>query len=84
MPAMVDFAGWSMPVQYTSIVEEHRAVRNAAGLFDIAHMGRLRFAGPQAVELLEHLVTARVSDLQPGQVRYSLVTNHTGAASSTT
>ena len=75
---MVDFAGWSMPVQYTSIIEEHRTVRNAAGLFDIAHMGRLQFTGPQATALLEHLLTARVSDLAPGQVRYSLVTNHTG------
>jgi aminomethyltransferase len=75
---MVDFAGWSMPVQYTSIVEEHRAVRNAAGLFDIAHMGRLRFTGPQAAALLDHLVTANVSDLAIGQVRYCLVANHTG------
>ncbi len=75
---MVDFAGWSMPVQYTSIVEEHQATRNAAGLFDISHMGRLRFDGPQACEFLDSLVTRRVADLQPGQIRYALVTNDRG------
>lgn len=75
---MVDFAGWDMPVQYTSIVPEHRAVRKAAGLFDIAHMGRLRFTGPQAVTWLDHLLTCDVSALQPGQVKYSLVCNEQG------
>ena len=45
---MVDFAGWEMPVQYSTIVDEHNAVRNAAGMFDIAHMGRLFFSGPDA------------------------------------
>ena len=44
---MVDFAGWEMPIQYKSIIEEHRAVRQAVGLFDIAHMGRLKFTGPR-------------------------------------
>jgi aminomethyltransferase len=67
-----------MPIQYTSIVEEHHAVRRAAGLFDIGHMGRLRFTGPQAAALLDHLLTARIDDLEVGQVRYSLVTNHAG------
>src|SRR5271170_7842986 len=50
---MVDFAGWDMPVQYTSIVEEHTAVRSAAGLFDISHMGRLTFTGPDALALIQ-------------------------------
>ena len=45
---MVDFGGWDMPVQYTTITEEHAAVRTAAGLFDVSHMGRLSFAGPDA------------------------------------
>jgi aminomethyltransferase len=45
---MVDFAGWSMPVQYTSIAEEHNATRNAVGVFDISHMGRLQFFGRHA------------------------------------
>ena len=75
---LVDFSGWSMPVQYGSIVEEHLAVRSKAGLFDVSHMGRLRFDGPRAALFLDSLLTRRVSRLKPGQVRYSLVTNHEG------
>ena len=75
---MVDFAGWSMPVQYSSIVEEHNAVRQRVGLFDISHMGRLEFQGPDAVRLLDHLLTNEVSTLKPGQVRYSLVCREDG------
>jgi aminomethyltransferase len=75
---MVDFAGWSMPVQYSSIVEEHTAVRQRAGLFDISHMGRLEFQGPDAVRLLDHLLTNEVSTLKPGQIRYSLVCRDDG------
>jgi aminomethyltransferase len=72
---MVDFAGWSMPVQYSSIVAEHTATRTAAGLFDISHMGRLRFDGARAGDFLDSIVTRRVADQQPGQVRYALATN---------
>ena len=75
---MVDFAGWSMPVQYTSIVAEHTATRAACGMADISHMGRLRFEGPGAEEFLAGLLTRRVGDLRPGQIRYSLVTNEQG------
>lgn len=75
---MVDFAGWEMPVQYTTIVEEHHAVRRAAGLFDIAHMGRIRFTGPDAERFLNHLVTNDVSRLEPGQICYALMTNEAG------
>lgn len=75
---MVEFGGWEMPVQYTGIVEEHHAVRKAAGLFDISHMGRLRFTGPQACALLDRIVTNDVSKLQVGQVRYALVCNEAG------
>ncbi len=75
---MVDFAGWSMPVQYTSIVEEHNATRGAVGMFDISHMGRLRFDGPDAGEYLDSLVTRRVADAAPGRIRYGLVTNNNG------
>jgi aminomethyltransferase len=75
---MVDFAGWEMPVQYTSIVAEHYAVRRAAGLFDIAHMGRLRFTGADAAKFLDHLITNDVSSLAPGQIKYALVTNENG------
>jgi aminomethyltransferase len=75
---MVDFAGWWMPVQYASIVAEHHATRTAIGLFDVSHMGRLRFDGPGAGEFLERLVTRSVRDLKPGRIRYSLVTNGEG------
>jgi len=75
---MVDFAGWGMPVQYTSIIAEHTAVRTAAGLFDIAHMGRLRFDGPDACRFLDHLLTNDVTRLEIGDIRYALVTNEQG------
>jgi aminomethyltransferase len=75
---MVDFAGWSMPVQYSSIVAEHNATRTAVSLFDVSHMGRLRFFGPDAADFLDHAVTRRIADMQPGQVRYALVTNENG------
>ena len=63
---MVDFAGWEMPIQYTSIIEEHHAVRRRVGLFDIAHMGRLRFEGPDACALLDRLLTNDVARLKAG------------------
>lgn len=75
---MVDFAGWHMPIQFTSIVEEHHAVRGRCGLFDIAHMGRLWFSGPDAVPLLDHILTNDVERMKPGQVRYSLVCREDG------
>jgi len=78
---MVDFAGWSMPVQYSSIVDEHLATRQAAGMFDVSHMGRLAVTGPAAIGWLEATLTRRVADLTPGQVRYTLVTSDEGPAS---
>lgn len=75
---MVDFASWSMPVQYSSIVAEHHATRRAVGIFDVSHMGRLRFDGPQAEQFLDRLVTRRVTSMPAGQVRYALVTKHDG------
>lgn len=75
---MVNFAGWSMPVQYGSIVAEHNATRSALGLFDVSHMGRLRFTGTRAAEFLDSLVTRRITDMEVGQVRYALVTNQQG------
>jgi aminomethyltransferase len=75
---MVDFAGWNMPVQYSTITEEHHAVRKAAGLFDIAHMGRLQFSGPDVCRFLDHLVTNDITKLDVGQIRYALVTNEQG------
>lgn len=75
---MVAFGGWSMPVQYSSIVAEHQATRQAAGLFDISHMGRLRFDGPGAAEFLDRIVTRDVLRQPQGRVRYGLVTNDAG------
>jgi len=75
---MVDFAGWSLPVLYASIVDEHLAIRAAVGITDISHMGRLRFEGPGAAVFLAELLTRRVADMALGQIRYSLVTNDEG------
>lgn len=75
---MVDFAGWLMPIQYTSIVAEHQATRNHVGLFDISHMGRLTFDGDAAEPFLESLLTRRVAGMEPGRIRYSLMTNDDG------
>ncbi|MDC0935655.1 glycine cleavage system aminomethyltransferase GcvT [Pirellulales bacterium] len=75
---IVDFAGWAMPVQYASIVAEHEAVRTAAGMFDVSHMGQLDFRGEQAGAWLDGLLTRRVVDMKPGEIRYSLVCNAEG------
>lgn len=75
---MIEFGGWMMPVQYTSIIEEHQATRNAVGVTDISHMGRLRFEGPGAAVFLAELLTRRVADMVLNQIRYSLVTNEQG------
>ena len=68
---LVEFAGWEMPVQYRSILEEHKAVRRAVGLFDVSHMGEVDVKGPEALLFLNHLVTNDVSKLFPGRVIYS-------------
>ena len=75
---MVDFAGWDMPVQYHSIVEEHHAVRSTAGVFDISHMGRLSFGGPDALALIQRVYTNNAGTLKDGQVRYGLICNDQG------
>ncbi|MFV1966562.1 MAG: glycine cleavage system aminomethyltransferase GcvT [Pirellulaceae bacterium] len=75
---MVDFAGWSMPIQYRSIIDEHQCTRNSVGIFDISHMGRLRFDGPDAGALIDRLVTRRVDTMRPGRIRYALMTNESG------
>jgi aminomethyltransferase len=75
---MVEFGGWSMPVQYTSIVDEHQATRQAVGLFDISHMGRLAFRGSGAAAFLDRICTRQVIGIGSGKIRYSLVTNEVG------
>jgi aminomethyltransferase len=68
---MVGFAGWEMPVQYSGVLEEHRAVRNAAGLFDVSHMGEVSVRGPGAEGFLQRLTPNDVSKLAPGRAHYS-------------
>src|SRR6516225_9048294 len=75
---MVEFGGWDMPVQYTSIVDEHQAVRTAAGLFDISHMGRLSFAGADALDLIQRVFTNNVATMKDFQARYGLICNESG------
>jgi aminomethyltransferase len=70
---MVPFGGWEMPVQYTGIVEEHRAVRSAVGLFDISHMGEFEAEGPGALAAIQRLCTNDAAALTRGQVQYSLL-----------
>lgn len=68
---IVDFAGWQLPVQYSGVMEEHRAVRTAAGLFDVSHMGEFRVSGPDAEALLQGLTPNDASKLRPGRIHYS-------------
>lgn len=75
---MVDFAGWWMPIQYKGLREEHNCVRSKVGLFDVSHMGEIRFKGPKALETLEWLTTNDVSKLQNGEAQYSLLPNDQG------
>ncbi len=75
---MVDFAGWSMPVQYGSIIDEHHQTRNAVGMFDVSHMGRLYFSGEGVDRFLDKLTTRRVAGVETGKIRYSLMSNETG------
>ncbi len=75
---MVDFAGWEMPLHYGSIIAEHHQVRNSGGMFDVSHMGRLRFSGRDARKFLDRVCTRQIFDMTPGQARYSIVCNHQG------
>ena len=75
---MVDFAGWDMPVQYTTIIEEHQAVRGGCGLFDISHMGRLSFGGSEALALIQQVFTNNAATMKDGQARYGLICNEKG------
>lgn len=75
---MVDFEGWSLPMSYTGIVDEHKQVRRSGGIFDVSHMGRLKLKGRHARKLLERACTRRISDMEAGQCRYSLVLNENG------
>ena len=75
---MTDFAGYSMPTQYSSIRAEHLAVRRAAGLFDVSHMGEIFVMGPQAGAFVQHLITNDLSRLKDGRALYTVMCNHEG------
>ena len=75
---MVDFAGWEMPVQYTGPIPEHMAVRQAAGLFDVSHMGEIEVTGHDALALVQMVTTNDASKLDDNQVQYSTLTNEVG------
>lgn len=68
---MVDFVGWDMPVQYTSVIAEHETVRNAVGLFDVSHMGEIEFRGPGALETVNRLISNDLARCADGQALYS-------------
>jgi aminomethyltransferase len=70
---LVDFAGWEMPVQYTGVMAEHHAVRKAAGLFDVSHMGEIRVGGAGAAEFVQRITPNDVSKLAPGRIHYSAI-----------
>ena len=75
---MVPFGGWEMPVQYSSVIEEHGAVRQAAGLFDVSHMGEFEVRGPQALDLIQLVSTNDASKLAVGRVQYALMCYENG------
>jgi aminomethyltransferase len=75
---MVPFTGFDMPVQYTGIVDEHQAVRNAAGLFDVSHMGELEMRGEYAAQVVDYLITNDASKLVDGQALYTAACNEEG------
>src|SRR5208282_4541748 len=76
---MVDFGGWDMPVEYSGVLQEHKAVREGVGLFDVSHMGEILISGPQALELTQYVTTNDASKLRLGQAQYSaLLYGHGG------
>ncbi len=76
---MIDFGGWEMPVQYSSLLEEHHAVRQRVGLFDVSHMGEIEIRGPEALDLVNNVTTNDASRLDVGQAQYSaLLYEHGG------
>jgi aminomethyltransferase len=68
---LIDFGGWEMPVQYAGIKDEHNAVRNSVGMFDVSHMGEFFVSGPEALDLIQHVTINDASKLNPGKAQYS-------------
>src|SRR3954469_13646102 len=75
---MVEYAGFELPIQYSGIVDEHQAVRTAAGLFDVSHMGELEMKGPHAAAVVDYLVTNDTTKLADGQAMYTCACNEKG------
>ncbi len=75
---MVDFGGWEMPIQYSSVIEEHQAVRKAAGLFDVSHMGEIDIFGRRAEEFLQHVITNDIKKLTVGRILYTVMCYENG------
>jgi len=77
--AFTDFGGWNMPVRYGSDLDEHHAVRNSAGLFDISHMGELRITGPEATKFLDRMLVSNIGALRIGQAKYTMICSLDGS-----
>src|ERR687892_2484955 len=75
---LVPFAGWEMPLQYASIIDEHRTVRSAVGLFDLSHMGEVLLSGPEALAFTRYAVVSDPGTLEPGQAQYSMLCDEDG------
>jgi aminomethyltransferase len=75
---IIDFGGWAMPVQYTNVIDEHKTTRSTASLFDICHMGEIEVKGPQALDLLQLVLTRNLADQTIGQVKLSALLNKEG------
>lgn len=75
---IIDFGGWAMPVQYTNVIDEHKTTRSTAGLFDICHMGEIEVKGPQALDLLQLVLTRNLAGQSVGQVKLSALLNEEG------
>ncbi len=77
---LIPFGGWTMPVEYSGIAKEHTAVRTAAGLFDVSHMGEFEVTGPQALDLVQYVTSNNAANLAEGQAQYSVLPTREGAA----
>lgn len=75
---MTDFAGWDMPLRYASERDEHHAVRDRAGLFDLSHMGEITVTGPQAVDFLNHALVGNIATIGRGRARYTMIVAEDG------
>jgi glycine cleavage system aminomethyltransferase T len=75
---MTEFGGWAMPVQYSSVIDEHKNTRTLAGLFDVCHMGELELKGPQALDLLQWVMSRDLAKQKTGEMKLSAMTNEKG------